>query len=152
MTAPFAKPFAAVPREARPHHEPSVESVEEPEGESVVGKRPEPEPGGDPSYYGKETTVSHYPHGIKDDFENLIRLLHRLSEQDQKSTAPKTTREVNGGKPPKDEGPEGKSVVGDKVKMEPEGDPEFYKPEKKLRDLGKIESAGKPSKPGIVEA
>jgi hypothetical protein len=114
MVGPYTAPFGKIVRGGGPgvaRHEPPVEGVESPEGKSLIGPETD-EPGGDPEFYGKEKKHGDIP-------------ATRLKEQDTIPTS----------KAPDPGEPKGTSIVGKTPKAEKEGNPEYYKPEKPLRDL-----------------
>ena len=97
---------------------------EEPKGDKPVGT-PKAEKGGDSALYGKEQKAN------KTESDKPVEAF---------KSAPKSTETVKDPGPQKDPSPKGDSVVGKPKEAKVDKDIKAYDAEKKLRELGKIES------------
>ncbi len=146
MTAPHATGLG--PQKVRPQYE---KPADEETGDSVIGG-PEQEKGGDAAYYDPEKKVSDYPYanpgkneGVStptpekpDAGEPKGKSVVGKKPKEEKLSEGDGTRSMPSGKPPKVEEPDGDNVLPG-PKKEPGGSDKLYKPEKKLRELGKID-------------
>jgi hypothetical protein len=97
---------------------------EEPKGDKLVGT-PKPQQGGDSQMYGKEQKAN------KTESDKPVEAF---------KSAPKSTETVKDPGPQKDPAPKGDSLVGKPKEAKVDKDIKAYDAEKKLRELGKIES------------
>jgi len=136
MTGPIAKPFAPEVRRTFPGAKEEIASTEIPSDGKPAGNPPvgsgEPQAGGDPSYYAKETSKPGYPPAPGAEMaESMLALAKKLTQEAEELI--------------------GKSLVGG-PEQQKGGDPEHYQGEKEAPKAELKEGDEKPEgKPVIGE-